>query len=214
MIGGRQSDYALSVRRGELDLVPSTSSGDFRFSGGTTVEGDTMLKVTYGSNLHSNVIVQLAGRLELGAMIGDATNHGTIVLWRRLVGNVVNDGILTPGSSIYDDDVSTSWARIDGVFSQSPASTLDAVIGATSGGFVSVAGRADVDGTLRLVPYSDDWGPYPLPAAPLTVHVLHADGGVFGRFSTWTSPGLVITGNLRYVDNDIFFDVTSISAAK
>jgi hypothetical protein len=29
-----------------------------------------------------------------------------------------------------------------------------------------------------------------------------------------TSPGLLVTGNFRYLANDIFFDVTGISAAK
>jgi len=202
MVGGRQSDYALRVREGTLELVPPNSSAgavDFRFSGGTTIEGDTMLKVDYRSNLHSDVVVQPAGRLELGG---------------ALVGNVVNDGVLTPRSSIYQEDAQTTLAHIDGALSQSPASTLDAVIGATSGGFVSIAGHADIDGTLRLTQYTDDWGPYPLPTAPVSIHVLHADGGVFGRFATWTSPGLLITGNLRYLDSDIFLDVTSISAAK
>jgi hypothetical protein len=252
MVGGRQSDYALSVRKVGLTLVPSHSSAsapavavDFRFSGGTTVEDGGVLAVSGGSSLHSDVVVQLACRLNLsgamtgnatnygdmdlrgavtgnvtnyggmslsGRMTGNATNHGNMAVWATLVGNVVNDGVLTPGSSIYED-VPTTLTRIEGAFSQSPAGTLDAVIGATSGG-VSVAGRADIDGTLRLSAYNDDWGPYPLPTAPFSVHVLHADGGVFGQFATLTSPGLLITGNLRYLDNDVFFDVTSISVAK
>jgi hypothetical protein len=217
MVGGRQSDYALIVRRGELHLDPPPSQAPvavvFSFSGGTTVEDDTMLEVAAGSNLHSDVVVQLAGGLQLnGGMTGNATNHGNLHLLNTLLGNVVNDGVLTPGSSIYED-VATTWVRIGGAFSQS-AGTLEAVLGATSGGFVSVAGRADIGGTLRLVPYSDAWGPYPLPTAPISVHVLHADGGIFGQFATWTSPGVRITGNLRYLDNDVFFDVTSISAAK
>jgi hypothetical protein len=146
-----------------------------------------------------------------GPMTGNATNHGNMELFWTLVGNVVNDGVVTPASTIYEDV--PTMTRIEGVFSQSPAGMLDAVIGATSGG-VSVAGRADIDGTLRLSAYQDGWGPYPLPTAPFSVHVLHADGGVFGQFASWTSPGLLITGNLRYLDSDVFFDVTSISAAK
>ena len=222
MTGGRQSDYALSVRGCGLDLVPQPSSPhglpfagvDFRFRGGTTIEDDAVLAVTYGSNLHSDVVVQSTGYLGLyGAITGEATNHGNMWLDGMVIGNVVNDGVLMPASSIWSEG-SGHWVHVDGAFSQSPASTLDAVMGATFGGFVSVTGRADIDGTLRLVNYSDDWGPYPLPAVPFTVHVLHVDGGVYGRFSNLASPGLVVTGNPRYLANDIFFDVTGISAAK
>ena len=217
MTGGRQSDHALIKRgSGKLTLIsqPNTFGPpvvDFRFSGGTTVENGT-LRVASSASLHSSVVVQASGRLELfGGMTGNATNHGAMLLSDMMVGNVVNDGIFTPGSSIYGDIVP---ARIEGNFSQAPTGTLDAVIGATSGGFVSVTGRANIDGTLRLVAYTDDFGPYPIPTAPLSLQVLHADGGVFGQFAHWISPGLFIAGTVRYLGNDIFFDATSISAAK
>jgi hypothetical protein len=64
MVGGRQSDYALSVRKGFLALVPPDSSAsapavpvDFRFSGGTTIEDYGSLVVNHGSSLHSDVVV-------------------------------------------------------------------------------------------------------------------------------------------------------------
>src|SRR5439155_3162829 len=116
-----------------------------------------LLEVSYGSSLHSDVVVQSTGGLILnGAMTGEATNHGSMWLNGMVIGNVVNDGVLIP-ASIWSE----GQATVEGAFSQSPASTLDAVIGAPVGGFMSVAGRADIDGTLRLVLYSDDWGPYP-----------------------------------------------------
>jgi hypothetical protein len=225
VIGGRESDYALSVRQGELDMVARTASPlsppaaaaiEFRFSGGTTVEHGASLRVDYFSSLHSDVVVQSAGYLQLsGAMTGNSTNMGTMLLGSKtMVGSVLNDGILTPASSKYDDPPGTTQTRIEGTLSQSSAGTLDAVLGATSGGFVSLTGRADVDGTLRLAAYNDAWGPYPLPTAPFTVHVLHADGGIFGRFAKWTSPGLLVTGTLRYLGTDILFDVDSISKAQ
>jgi uncharacterized protein with beta-barrel porin domain len=216
MTGGRQSDYALIKRGvGKLTLIsqPDTFGPpivDFRFSGGATVENGT-LRVASSASLHSSVVVQTSGRLEVfGAVTGNATNHGDMLLSDVVVGNVVNDGNLAPGSSRQGEAVS---ARIEGTFSQTSAGTLDAVIGATSGGFVSVTGRADIDGTLRLVAYTDAFGPYPLPAAPLSLQVLHAGGGVFGQFANWTSPGLFIAGSVRYLGNDIFFDASSISAA-
>jgi uncharacterized protein with beta-barrel porin domain len=214
--GGRQSDHALTKRGdGELTLIsrPETfgpPAVDYRFSAGTTIEAGS-LRVASSANLHSDVAVQTAGILEVeGTLTGNVANDGAVFLWDVVVGDVSNNGVLTPGSTIYDDTVP---ARINGNFRQTSAGTLDAVIGATTGGFLSVTGRADIDGTLRLVPYGDDWGPYPLPSAPLSLKVLHADGGVFGQFATWTSPGLFITGAPRYLANDVYFDASSISAA-
>lgn len=218
MTGGRQSDHRLIKRGGgTLTLIsqPNTFGPpvvDYRFSGGTTIE-DGRLRVASSASLHSDVLVQTGGRLELfGTMTGNATNHGGMYLWDTVVGDVTNDGVLTPGA--YNGNDLVVPARIQGDFSQTAAGTLEAVIGAVSGGFVWVTGRADIAGTLRLVAYTDAWGPYPLPVAPFSLTVLHADGGVFGQFSGWTSPGLFLTGNLRYLSNDIFFDATSLSAAQ
>lgn len=218
MIGGRQSNHRLIKRGGgKLTLIslPNTFGPpvvDYRFSGGTTIE-DGSLRVASSASLHSDVLVQTGGRLELfGTMTGNATNHGGMSLWDTVVGDVINDGVLTPGA--YNGNDLVVPARIQGDFSQTAAGTLEAVIGAVSGGFVWVTGRADIAGTLRLVAYTDAWGSYPLPVAPFSLTVLHADGGVFGQFSGWTSPGLFITGSLRYLTNDIFFDASSISAAQ
>lgn len=219
MTGGRQSDHKL-IKRGEGTLTLAFQSSndstsppivDFRFGGGATIE-DGSLRVFPNATLHSNVIVMTTGGLTLfGTMTGNATNHGFLLLLDKVIGDVVNDGVLEPGSSIYGEVIP---AHVEGNFSQTPNGTLEAVIGATTGGFLSVTGHADIDGTLRLVQYTDDFGPYPLPGAPLSLKVLHADGGIFGQFTQWTSPGLFITGTLRYLANDTYFDVASISAAQ
>lgn len=216
LTGGRESDHAL-IKRGGGELTLISESGtfgppvvDYRFSGGTTVEAGT-LRVASSASLHSDVAVQTAGTLNVqGTVTGDVTNDGNLFLWDVVAGDVSNHGVLTPGASIYGDAVP---ARVDGNFTQTSAGTLDVVIGATSGGFLSVTGRADLDGTLRLVTYGDDWGPYPLPATPLSLKVLHADGGVSGKFAQWTSPGLFVTGAPRYLANDVYFDASAISAA-
>jgi uncharacterized protein with beta-barrel porin domain len=222
MTGGRQSDHALIKQGdGELSLTrESNHSGppvvDYRFSGGTTIEGGG-LRVTSSATLHSDVLVQAAAGLSVfGTVTGAVTNHGGLLLWDAVVGDVSNDGLLEPGSDIWTTDAS---ARVQGNFSQAATGTLVAVIpmtayGRMAGGFLTVTGRADIDGTLQLVQYGDVWGPYPLPTAPLTFQVLHADGGVFGQFAQWTSPGLFITGALRYQPNDVYFDATAISAAQ
>ncbi|HJR13473.1 MAG TPA: autotransporter domain-containing protein [Rhodanobacteraceae bacterium] len=212
MTGGRQSDFALIKRgTGYVRLQGGASTVEYRFSGGTTVE-DGGIFVDSGASLRSNIVVQSNGWLSVsGGVAGNVTDDGTTSLSGTITGDVSSSGVLTPGSSIYGDAVP---ARIEGNFSQTSTGTLDAVIGATSGGYLSVTGRAYIDGTLRLVQYDDEWGPYPLPPAPLSLKVLHADGGVFGQFAQWTSPGLLITGSVRYLANDVFFDASSISAAQ
>lgn len=218
MTGGRTSDHALIKRgTGQLTLASHSSNDnlpptvDFRFGGGTTVE-DGALRVWSNATLHSNVVVQAAGTLQsFGTITGNLDNHGYTLLWNKMVGDVANNGVLEPGSSIYGDVVP---ARVEGNLRQTPNSTLVAVFGATTSGFVTVTGRADIDGTLQLKQYTDDFGPYPLPATPLSVQVLHANSGVFGQFAQWTSPGLFITGAVRYLANDVYFDATAISAAQ
>lgn len=224
MTGGRSSDHAL-IKRGDGRLTLSGHSSyddlpptvDFRFDGGTTIE-DGWLSVSSNATLHSNVVVQATGALEsLGTITGNLDNHGHTLIWNKVVGNAVNDGVLEPGSSIYGDAVP---ARVEGDLRQTPNGTLVAVIGVgaslgeLTGGFVTVTGRADIAGTLELRPYRDEWGPYPLPTAPLSLQVLHADSGVFGQFAKWTSPGIFITGTPRYLANDVYFDATAISAAQ
>lgn len=224
MTGGRQSDFALIKRgTGQLTLASHSNNDDlpptvdFRFGGGTTIE-DGRLRVWSNATLHSNVTVQATGTLQsFGAITGNLDNHGYTLMWDKVVGDVVNDGVIEPGSSIYGGSVP---ARVEGNFRQTPNGTMIAVIGVgtslekLTGGFLTVTGRADIDGTLRLVQYSDDGGPYPLPGAPLTLQVLHADSGVFGQFAQWTSPGLFVTGAPRYLANDVYFDITAISAAQ
>lgn len=224
MTGGRSSDHAL-IKRGDGQLTLASHSSndnfpptvDFRFGGGTTIEGGG-LRVWSNATLHSNVVVQAAGTVQaFGAITGNLDNHGYTLLWDKVVGDVTNDGILEPGSSIYGDVVP---ARVEGNLRQTSNGTLVAVIGvgasrgALTGGFLTVTGRADIDGRLRLVEYTDDWGPYPLPGAPLTLQVLHADGGVLGQFAQWDSPSLFVTGAPRYLANDVYFDIKTISAVQ
>jgi uncharacterized protein with beta-barrel porin domain len=224
MTGGRSSDHAL-IKRGEGQLTLASHSSnddlpptvDFRFGGGTTIENGG-LRVWSNATLHSNVVVQTTGTLQsFGTITGSLDNHGYTLMWDKVVGDVANDGVLQPGSSIYGDVIP---ARVEGNLRQTPNGTLIAVIGVDAslgkltGGFLMVTGRADIDGTLRLAQYGDEFGPYPLPGAPLSLQVLHADGGVFGQFAKWTSPGLFVTGAPRYLSNDVYFDITAISAAQ
>ncbi|MBS0433213.1 MAG: autotransporter outer membrane beta-barrel domain-containing protein [Proteobacteria bacterium] len=215
MTGGRQSDYAL-IKQGDgtLELgVPQGNAAnptDFRFGGGTTVESG-YIDVNPGANLVSDVIIQSSAALTVtGTVTGSVENQGMLYLSDTITGDVINDGALTPGAAI---DGTVIPARIDGNFSQTSNGTLDVVVGATTGGFLSVTGRADIDGTLRLVGYYDWDRGLVLPSMPASIPVLHADGGVSGQFAQWISPELFVTGSLRYLGNDVYFDATAISAA-
>lgn len=201
MGGGRQSDHGLIVQGdGYLYLDP----GDYRFSGGTTVTEDASLGLDSRTTLSSDVHVTGTGSSDSG--------QASLYLAGAVVGDVANDGIVTPGSSVSGEAMP---ARIEGNFSQSANGTLAVVIGATTGGFLTITGRADLAGTLQLVQFWDwDSGYAPLPGAPLSLKVLHADGGVAGEFAQWTAPDLFVTGAPRYLANDVYFDVTALSAAQ
>ena len=103
---------------------------------------------------------------------------------------------------------------VTGDYEQRESGTL--VFELTSPGWAAqplgISGRAYLDGTLELAPLSDWTGTYPLPT-PGAQPILHADGGVFGKFARWTSPGLFIEGSIRYGSNDVWFDLTRASVA-
>ncbi|MBS0571610.1 MAG: autotransporter domain-containing protein [Proteobacteria bacterium] len=224
MTGGRESTHAL-IKSGEGDLWLSVTTGtsggaptgkaamvEYLFGGGTTIENGT-IRVQDRVTLRSNVSVEKAGHLDVvGFVIGNVVTKGEVFLWGTVTGNVRNDGVLTPGSS--DSNIYQVAARIQGDYHQTSAGTIDVVLGSASGGYISVTGRADIDGSLRFVQHCYYNECYALPSTPISLKVLHADGGVFGQFDQWTSPGLFITGALRYLTNDVYFDASAVSAAK
>lgn len=217
MLNGRDSSNALIVRTGDafLGLVGST----FRFASGTRIEYGR-LSVGSGSAgnvsyynprtvLHSDVTVEAQGTLGMvGEVVGNIDNAGTVDLHGTIRGNLVNAGRVEFSAAQYGDPV-----EIAGDFSQTPAGTLAFALAPSdwdSPATLSIGGRAMLGGTLLLQQYTDAWGPYPLPAARAH-QILHADGGVFGTFDRWTSPGLFIEGALRYGTNDVWFDLSRIS---
>lgn len=238
MTGGRQSDFAL-IKVGGNGLVLAGTSGEeqkYRFGGGTTVEAG-WIDVNSNANLVSDVTVQESAALNLhgslsgnltnfesayiyGEVTGDVANHEYAYLYGTVAGNFANEGTLEAGAYYEPEPVP---ARIDGNFSQTASGTLVVVVGINastgrtmSGGFLTVGGRADIDGTVQLVQFFES-GPdeyVALPDAPLRVKVLHADGGVFGTFAQVTAPYLLITGELGYSGNDVYYDVATLSAAQ
>lgn len=170
------------------------------------------------------------GSFELyGTVVGDVDNHGTLTLTGAVEGNLVNRGRLNVGDF---------WVEtrnlVDGNFRQSVGGTLSIMLPTDDPNWaytssLQINGRADIEGgTLELYrPSYNDFGAWygyitvPLPTAPTSFRVLHADDGVHGEFARWIardwfdetgkSNPLFITGSLRYEPNDIWFDLGRIS---
>lgn len=217
MLESRESAHRLVVRNGSqsLGLVGST----YRFDGGTSIEAGRLV-VGSGSSgstsyfnpetvLISDTTVAKDGALVVtGHVVGNVANAGTVALWGSIVGNLTNHGRLDVSGTQYGNAMSVA-----GNFNQSSVGALAfalAPAGWDSPAPLRVTGQAHLGGTLLIEEYSDAWGPYPLPTAG--AHwILHAEGGVFGSFDRWISPGLFIDGSLRYDSHDVWFDLTRIS---
>ncbi|MBO9716650.1 MAG: autotransporter domain-containing protein [Pseudoxanthomonas sp.] len=207
------SSHALVVSgTGRLGMV-----GEYRFDGGTRIEGGGLLvgsAPSEGSSLtrlQSDVTVEAAGELMVvGTVQGDVTNRGMVILFEKIQGDVENAGTLRVAAAAYGNQV-----RIGGNFSQGATGVLAFALspaGWDSPVPLTVDGRADLAGTLQLETTNDAWGPYPLPAARAH-RIIHATGGVSGQFDRWTSPGLFIEGSLRYGSNDVWFDLLRVELA-
>lgn len=197
--GGRQSDYALIVHgAGTLHLHDNDV-----FNGGTNIE-DAATVVVW-DELTSDVHVSGATPETWGSMAPTLWLGGTIH------GNVSNDGTVSLqqlcGTGVYQC-VETRHPLIDGNFRQSATGTLFATLGEP----LQITGSAMLDGTLGLI--ASKALNYVLPSAPASVLVLHANGGVTGTFTGWQAGSLFLSGDLRYVANDVYFDATAISAAQ
>lgn len=214
----RESAHALVVRTGgdSLGLVGTT----YRFSNGTRIETGRLAvgsgsagSTSYynpGTVLHSSVTVEAGAALSVsGRVVGDVVNRGSTALFGTIEGNLNNDAITAVYFDLYDAKI----ARVLGSFTQSPAGTLMVMLPPghiSSTPLFTVTGQAVLGGTLELRNYEDAWGPYPLPSAGAHL-ILHADGGLFGSFDRWTSPGLFIEGSLRYGSHDVWFDLARVS---
>lgn len=198
MTGGRQSDHALIVNGGGILHL----RGDYRFSGGTTIEDGATLVVW--DSLTSDVHVASPDPAKWG------TEWPQLWLGSTLNGNVINDGTLSLqqlcGTGI-DQCVETRHPVINGDYRQSATGQLQA----TFGWPLQINGSATIDGKLVLL--GSGALNYVLPSAPASVLVLHANKGVMDQFADWASYSLFLTGSLRYQANDIYFDATAISVA-
>lgn len=196
MSGGRQSDYSLYVMGpGFLNL----REGEYRFGGGTQIAGGTL--VVWDTLVSDVTVVKdltglgFTGVSELwltGTLRGNLVNHESLSLRHKC-----DTGV--------NACVEDRRSRIEGNYLQSATGTLTAVLGWD----LQITGQASLNGLLTLIPGTS--ASYVLPSTPSSVLVLHADGGVSGRFAAWNTERLFLTGALRYTSNDVFFDLTRLS---
>jgi len=225
MYGGRSSDHSLIKQDGwYVDM----RDGQYRFAGGTRVEAG-LLTVGESAMLISDARVLPGATLEVtGMLTGNATTDpaatdkagGHLYFAGTVQGNVGNGGTLTV--AIHDP----AWYskkplnRIEGSFQQAASGTLRVFLPYLDYAVpLTINGRADIEGGTLTIAQYESWDPigpsffYPLPTTPTTARILHANGGVFGTFDRWTSPGLFIEGSLRYGSHDVWFDLTRVSLA-
>ncbi|TKS54882.1 autotransporter domain-containing protein [Luteimonas yindakuii] len=218
-----QSGHALNLRGdGQLTLLP----GNYRFDDGVRIEGG-LLQMSYRTILQANVRVEPQGVLRTSSgnqIVGDVENHGNAEVWGTIDGDFLNRGTVVLGEivsgDLHNDNrlevLGATYGNallIGGDLSQSNVGVFAfalAPAGWDSPQPLRVDGRATLAGTLELRVHDDAWAPYPLPATG-GHHLIHARGGVSGRFAEWTSPGLAISGSPRYGANDVWFDLVRIS---
>ena len=234
----RYSTYTLrggtTIESGTLKVIANTLVSDiWILLPGTYTENDrTAYKAAFvasGWSIEAAVVgnIDNAGHLGMtkAKLTGNVVNRGYVYAEDvEVMGAVRNEGHILVGSAAYWP----SRVRIGGDFSQSAEGTLDIALPLAAGVLYNdadyvypllVGGKAHLAGTLTLRQGVDSggggWGPdiFPLPTKPISFLVLSADGGVFGTFDKWTSPGLLIEGALRYGTNDVWFDLQRASAA-
>lgn len=168
-----------------------TLSGISRFDNGARVLGGSLI---VDELLYSNIAISPGASLK---MVTGST-----------VGNVDNSGLVEiSGCGVWDYG---SCGRIAGNYVHGAGATWRHQLGAQLTGARQVA---HVTGTATLAGGTVEFyqaSPY-ATGTPYVEHILHADGGVSGRFDRWTSPGLFVTGALRYASNDVYFDLMRIS---
>lgn len=209
MSGGRTSNYAL-IKQGNGSL--QLNDGMFVFAAGTQIQAG-YLTLMEPATLDSDVSVALDSALIVyGTVTGNIDIHdgGGSYLYGSVTGNLTNSGFLTADAArepvLYPQ-------HIEGDFTQTSTGVLRVPIAADRTTMLEISGMARLAGMVQTIQAMDwDYSMYPLPTTPYTVSLLHADGGVSGEFDEWTSPGLFVTGALRYGPNDVFLDASAISA--
>ena len=169
-----------------------TLPGTNTYTGATTVNGGSL--IVDGSIASANTLVNLGGLLGGSGVIG---------------GNLVNSGVVSPGSS-------PGTLTVNGNYTQNPSGTLRIeVAGASPGQFdvLAVNGHASVAGTLQLVRVGD----FNLSVGD-QITFLTASSGVSGTFGNvendFLATGSIVVFDIVYLPNGVVLEGTQGSFAE
>ena len=195
--------------------VPAVVNGNVTLTGGAV-----LVHGIINGNISNNgylFLFHVPGRDEsqLVAVDGDIDNGTDGWMWldSSVRGDIRNAGILEVHRedshivNAFSDDYPTGGhARIDGDYVQ----TATGILQMTFGSDLRVSGTATLAGTLGF--YNDDTTETYLPANGVDT-VLHADGGITGRFASLVfQPSVLLRGTLEYLANDVLFHATETAA--
>jgi autotransporter-associated beta strand protein len=226
--GGNQTIGALSgvsgsdVNIGANSLTFGDASntvfgGGFSGTGSLIKQGGGVFTLTGDASAFAGTTTIDAGTLEVGdaadpgAVLGgnvDVANAGTLRGHGTIDGNVVNDGVVSPGGSI-------GRLTVDGNYTQKSDGTLNIevtplTVAGTGYDQLVIHGSASLAGRLAVEP---DSGTYSVGSV---YDILHAAGGVSGSFATVTyNPAFAayLTPDVNYSPDDVFLELTPSSLA-
>jgi autotransporter-associated beta strand protein len=178
----------------------STWSNAISGAGGLVKRGSGTLVLTQDSTYTGDTRVE-GGVLQLDAgMAGSdfaVTTGGTLRAQGTIAGDVANAGHLQAGTA------SGSALQIGGNYTQAASGTLDAFLGRA----LAVGGTASLDGTLNMLGVANGY------TASAREGILHAVGGVSGRFATLSSAGNFLDAILEYDPDDVVLDISRLDVS-
>jgi len=174
------------IAGGSPGSLVKEGTGTFNITGINTYGGPTTINAgnfAVNGDLISSLVTVTAG----------ATLSGVSVI----VGDVFNQGTVSPGNSI-------GTLTIIGNYTQTAGSTLEIEVSPTAADLLSILGTATIDpgATLHLEPFS---GTYPVPKT----YTILTSAGRTGTFSQVVNDSPAVQFQVRYDDFNVYLDLIS-----
>ncbi|HEY4166696.1 MAG TPA: autotransporter domain-containing protein [Reyranella sp.] len=206
--GGSISLGSKQLTLGGNDLSTTVSGvisdgGIIRGTGGSLVKTGLGTLTLTGANTYTGATTVAAGRLAVnGSITSDVTvaTGGNLGGSGTITGNVVNNGIVSPGNSIGTLAISGSYTQAAGSFYQvevNAAGASDRI------DVTGVPGTATINGgTVNVIAAPGSY------ARSTTYTIVNATGGVTGTYAGVTSNFAFLKPALTYDAGDVFLTLT------